>query len=151
MQNAAFDWDKNSVARLLELREKGLSAGEIAADFCQHYRHYVTRNAIIGKLGRLRVKPPPANGHGSIGNHNSVGPHEYPTRRLPPNLPPAQASELPVEFSKHAKTIWNLRPNSCRWPIAGAGEHMRYCGTRCSPPYCDRHRELAYKPPPKKF
>lgn len=50
MKNAAtFDWTDTDVEKLIALHLKGLSAREIGAQF------NVTRNAIIGKLSRLKA------------------------------------------------------------------------------------------------
>ena len=43
--------------------------------------------------------------------------------------------------------LWNLRINSCRWPLGGTWEHVEfYCGEPCTAgsPYCKEHRRRAF-------
>lgn len=46
-------------------------------------------------------------------------------------------------------TLLDLKPEHCRWPIAGAGETTVFCGaaTKENSSYCPTHHAVAYLPP----
>ena len=162
-------WTDELVAQLLKLWEEGLSAADIA----QQLGHGLSRNAVIGKIHRLRAagKAPASRKNDSASRKR---PAPKPRRQAdapaatartagsgalaaqPVQAVATQALELPreetrlrlVELEKGLiQDIMELRHDSCRWPIGNPGEDdFSYCGRKAGEgkPYCEHHAGLAY-------
>ncbi len=125
----------------------------------------VTRNAVIGKLGRLGVqlanpptkprpeKPAPTDNHFTRPMHQRVkvraGSNQH--RKQIQIIPATEIIDLPPDASSFACTIAGLGPvfgmDQCRWPVDEMpSADMRYCGAASNGPWCQRHRRIAYKP-----
>ncbi len=51
-----FDWTDQRVAEAMTMRDAGMSSRQIAESMSQQYGHPITKNAIVGRLNRSRVK-----------------------------------------------------------------------------------------------
>jgi GcrA cell cycle regulator len=99
----------------------GLSCREIADDIG------VSRNAVIGKLSRLKRSAP----------------------RLQYRPLQAAASDEPIH-NAHRCCLLDLSEDRCRWPISTPGAaDFCFCGNPPIKglPYCAGHTRLAYRPP----
>lgn len=131
------------MARMAELRTAGWSASAIAADLGGG----VTRNAVIGKLGRMKVAwkgealkyRPPLKKRPVAAKRPPRKVSPAPQRPLPP--PPA-----PTPLGGGPITIADLTNYRCHWPLGDPKEaSFRYCGAAKAPdgPYCASHKALA--------
>lgn len=166
-------WPPERIAQLLTLWGKGYSAESIAAKMGGG----LTRNAILGKIHRLRRKL------GLDAVPNRVRDEHTPTRptrskkskeqkaepkpaRSPrkgktmthPDTPAETQAETSLTEAANvlASTPWPdaimaLRAHHCRWPF-GDPRHtsFRFCGAKAEPnrPYCAAHNRLAYNAVP---
>jgi GcrA cell cycle regulator len=153
MKNAAtFDWTDTDVEKLIALHLKGLSAREIGAQF------NVTRNAVIGKLSRLKAAGRcPELGeavlllkkrHQKITSANILkstlrreNPRPAP-RPIPKPKPVLKLVQKPVEVAPvpevitltgaYAQPLHNLRRKGCKWiaesPPKGRMDDALMCG-----------------------
>lgn len=150
-------WTEDRVETLKKLWTEGLSASQIAKEMGEG----VTRNAIIGKVHRLklsgratpsrpprpRVKAAPkprvtaTNAARTNGTNAPVVQREAPI--APPPLEPA-----PLPSGEFA-TVLTLTNHICKWPIGDPTQaDFRFCGrkSKASSPYCDAHASQAYQP-----
>ncbi len=160
-------WTEERVEKLKELWAEGLSASEIA-----RVLGGVTRNAVIGKVHRLRLagRAPARRAKPSTGTNAK--------RRVSQKKPQGTATPVtngatalkarqetvPVEAAKarpaplslveppvkgRITNIMDLTHKTCRWPIGDPGdEDFAYCGDHAQPgsPYCAHHARIAYQP-----
>ena len=135
-------WTPAMVATLKELlaAPEYMSCYDIASIITAQSGVPLSRNAVAGKVNRdqlayLRIAKPPKTNK----------PKRKPKMFTPPVLLPL---EHPTETSPPLScTLFELRPNSCRWPLAvnEAGEHL-FCGV-VKPPersYCAEHYRNSY-------
>lgn len=123
--------------RLTELCSVGgLSAGAIARILNDEFHPAIplTRHSVIGKVFRhgLRLRP-------------AV---KLKVKQQIPQIP--QIRQMPpVQTADSFVSIMELNRTHCRWPMAGSGADMRYCGvTEASMPghpYCNQHAKMAYQ------
>jgi GcrA cell cycle regulator len=131
-------WTQERVETLKQLWADGLSASEIASS----KRLNTTRNAVIGKVWRLKVsarswqpgphKPRRANG--------TPKPPPLPPRPKPPPPP------TPIAPQMRELTIFRLQPHHCRWPLGNWLEPARlFCAadTHEGEIYCPFHQAKA--------
>jgi hypothetical protein len=59
---------------------------------------------------------------------------------------PPKSVDLPRETIADPVSLFDLRQHHCRWPVAGAGAAMQFCGAakHGDQPYCLRHSRRAY-------
>lgn len=136
-------WTDARIEHLKSLINDGLSFALIAA------RIGTTRNACIGKAGRL-----------GLSNPNPRKPLLVVDKKLPPQnrplvIKPAEDKAAPMTIVAHKPISSRLGPikfgelteRYCRWPI-GEGRPFEYCGADkaegCS--YCSTHKAMAYTP-----
>lgn len=151
-------WTDERVALLKKYNEEGLSRSEIAAKLGAG----ISRNAVIGKLMRLGIRPVYLAGK--------------PRRLCAPHGPRPRVTKRPASYSyikifngkmEHVKLaeVFDLEPenivdpvplmklsaHTCRWPVNGVGEFL-FCGAEPTEgkPYCARHCRMAYVKPEKK-
>jgi GcrA cell cycle regulator len=136
-----MSWTDERVAELRALFAESLSAGAIAAKLGG-----VTRNAVIGKLGRLGLHlSPKVKGR-------PVGAPRTPRKRKPwqpaiiEQFPSAEAINLPPESATTPVTLMQLTAVTCRWPVSGDGITTLFCGAvpALGYPYCGAHCDCAY-------
>ncbi|WP_291868345.1 GcrA family cell cycle regulator [Bradyrhizobium sp.] len=140
-------WTTARIDLLKSHFEAGLSCREIAASIG------VSRNAVIGKLSRLRL------------TRETTGDEPPPNRpakeRRPKPGPRRQYEMLRVVYrekdpaddaavvSEHRCSLFELNQERCRWPISTPGaEDFCFCGNTPlkGMPYCRGHTRLAYRP-----
>lgn len=144
-------WTDERIEKLKELDRQGLSASMIAEQL-----RGVSRNAVIGKLHRLRLtkrtycpkspifgKPPrPKFQRKEPATRTLFFGQPVPKIKLEPLPPPElQATDVGrVAFD-------DLEPHHCRYPI-GNGPDLRFCGDSKFPglPYCEHHARRCYRP-----
>lgn len=163
-----FAWPQEAIDTMIRLYVKGDSASQIAKQLGSN----LTRNAVIGKLNRLRDKGlrPELSQHvisikranGQQINRINAAKLATPYRPQPkpakvilfkaptmpkpaPPPPPAAALEPTGE---HAAILANLRPRGCKWIVEdflhGQGDEALMCG-ELRPgdgPYCEHHRRM---------
>ena len=139
-------WSPGRTARAAQMAKEGYSASQIAADLGGG----ITRNAVIGKMHRIRAPfaAKPNNGNGVR------KPHGNRKRERPrPREPKPEAAQSPTHVSLDEPTrkrTWvrfaKLEAGQCKWPVLGEpGPAMFCCGRRriadtC--PYCAGHLRL---------
>ena len=160
-----MDWSDALILQLRELWDEGHSTAEIGR------RLRVTKNAVVGKAGRLDLpaRPSPIIRHGE-----TRAPRNPPAVRRPKDtLPPlASGAVVPVpvaaprQFTNAQNASLGRRPPApvatptppppakpygrvitCCWPIGEPGTRsFRFCDVASVPagPYCAEHRALAY-------
>lgn len=161
-----FDWNELRVAQLKAMVADGLSSSKIADQLG------VTRNAVIGKIDRLKLarpgktvstrpRKPKASAGYALGNmvaRLNVGKTPRRSKFAAGNFNgtdgpmPPQATELPAEPVPATRvTIYELTEKTCRWPCFAGDEPIHekfYCGglTVHELPYCGHHCRMAYTP-----
>ena len=114
----------------------------------------VSRNAVIGKLSRLKLTREKS---GEARPARKAG-EKRPRARSVPRLQyqmlqkvyaePAGAADAPI-LSEHCCSLLELSEESCRWPISTPGAaDFCFCGNMPLEglPYCAGHTRLAYRP-----
>jgi GcrA cell cycle regulator len=147
-------WTDQRVETLKKLWTEGLSASQIAKEMGEG----VTRNAIIGKVHRLklsgratpsrpprpRIKAAPKPRVTTSAPRTSTSP--VVARETPIAPPPLEPTPLPSgEFA----TVLTLTNHICKWPIGDPTDpDFRFCGrkSKAASPYCDSHASQAYQP-----
>lgn len=148
-------WDDARVKELIALFETGLSAGQIAKQM-----GFTSRNAVIGKLSRLRKSQligPSKNAPCRPSNGVSGAKTYRPPRPIAPPRPPRPyvKRDTPANYPKpsgeHAARLIDLKPDRCRWIesdfLNGDGAEQFMCGEPVKiegKPYCGHHHALAY-------
>jgi len=114
-------WTEERVARLRELWTQGKTASEIGTALGG-----ISRNAVIGKVHRLKLSGRPS-----------------PIR----HRPTIEATPMPV--GSGSATILALGDRSCKWPVGDPlSPEFHFCG-KCAQtgmPYCSEHAVMAYQP-----
>ncbi|MBS0644263.1 MAG: GcrA cell cycle regulator [Proteobacteria bacterium] len=162
-------WNEESILRLRELWDQGLSTAEIGR------RLGVSKNAIVGKAHRLDLtaRPSPIRREPSVRVERPATPPRVGGPTLPPlasavvtpavvatvqplrPAPVAAPAPRPVVPPPHvAPPVRTLatpsaprRTPACCWPIGEPGKKdFRFCDDASVPgkPYCDEHAKLAY-------
>jgi GcrA cell cycle regulator len=113
-----MSWTEERILNLTTLWNEGKSASEIAQALGD-----VTRNAVIGKVHRLKLdgRPSPIKG--------PIRPRE---KRVAPQ-----------------KAIAAFSDRACKWPIGDPRQaDFHFCGGEAEPglPYCGTHAAVAYQP-----
>jgi GcrA cell cycle regulator len=159
-------WNEETILRLRELWDQGLSTAEIGR------RLGVSKNAIVGKAHRLDLTARPS----PIRREPMARPERpAPALRVSaPTLPPLPSAVLPpIAAIPSPRPVPSLRPSppprpvappppirpvaapaalrrsapACCWPIGEPGKRdFRFCDDVSVPgkPYCDEHAKLAY-------
>ena len=151
-------WTDDRIARAKKLAGEGLSFSAIAADLGG-----VTRNAVIGKLGRLGIKKkclgqprrrtspiPKAQRNGGAVLFGIRSRAAEKSRNAAPQqsvdfdeLPSSEATSLPAEPPRNIVSLFDLRPEHCRWPISDHNDKtIGFCGADRlddTVSYCSHH------------
>jgi GcrA cell cycle regulator len=165
-------WDDERSALAAKLYREGLSAAQIA----KQLGGGLTRNAVIGRLHRMGAsnqdRRPDAQRRGGSARAKQMSLADKPRRtageggltnrlkQMPakPRGPTPAAPKLRViNVESVPKTLMQLRPRMCRWPIemdvkTPATAESLFCAARTAEgePFCRAHRALAWvKPNPK--
>ena len=163
-------WNDQIIRRMLELLQEGKSASHIARVLSEMAGQELSRNAVIGKLHRMRKagqipqaeEPPaqrqtataqrtPARSGKDRGQPAISGALALETKVQPaPQAEPAPKLEVVAEEKGLVADIMDLNQHTCRWPIGDPGEEgFCYCGRKPQSglPYCERHAAIAYTSP----
>lgn len=157
-------WTDDRIARAKKLSEEGLSFRAIADDLGG-----VTRNAVIGKLGRLGIKKkclvqprrrtspiPKAQRNGgaalfSIRARAADKSRKTVAPKRPVDfdeLPSNEATSLPAESQRNIVSLFDLRDHHCRWPISDhTDKTIGFCGRDRADDkvsYCVHHCRRAF-------
>lgn len=151
----AFSWPEETLTLLKTRWADGASASEIAKEIGQG----VSRNAVIGKISRLKLQRRDVKaahvGHARRANEKRHGNFQQPkANAIVAKALQRQAPSFPVEpFDMEDGEgvdvtrlvgILDLEHRSCRWPVKGEGSGTLFCGVHTDQrPYCDAHRARA--------
>lgn len=159
-----MSWDERKIELLRKLWDEGLSAAQ-----CAERIGGVTRNAVIGKVHRLKLQlrgrqPGIAPPHKRGGWRNTRAildavrntpraytPQDKPVKAKPklPELPDSWVPE-PETLAPRVKDITALSRHHCRWPIGDPREPgFGYCGRGPIEglSYCPHHARKAFRGP----
>lgn len=151
------NWTDERVSALTKLWNEGLSATQ-----CAKQLGGVSRNAVIGKVHRLRLS----------NRAEPSAPARAPRTPAPPRVPkprmtkparpaPGRAAAKPVAAVDQARparaftveepgtaTIVSLSAHACKWPIGDpSSDGFTLCGRfKEGGPYCTEHARVAYQP-----
>jgi len=159
-------WDPERVEEMKRRFDAGLSCSQIARELG------VTRNAVLGKLHRLRLTRPRDLASGQIEQRRAArlarpktprppSPRIWLPRRLRLNVAaqhellaeafwaaPPRVEEVPIHNGRGC-TLLELGSAHCRWPINNPGAaDFCFCGNEPVKglPYCAGHARIAYRP-----
>jgi GcrA cell cycle regulator len=158
-----MNWTDERVELLRKLWAEGLSASQISAQLGG-----VTRNAVIGKVHRLKLssrgrastapsrpkKPASTNGHKPVprpvahrsNGANALQPHFEADVAPRPHF--TAAAPVVVPISRHLKLV-ELTERTCKWPNGDPlHEDFSFCGNDSAEagPYCAYHSRIAFQP-----
>lgn len=124
-----MEWTQDRVEALTKLWAEGMSAAVIQAQLG------VSRNAIIGKVHRLKLPGRPTKV-----STPKRRPARSPTFRI---RRPVQRKAAPVIDLSHQCSFQALAPRCCKWPLPAG----MFCGatTLDLRPYCAGHADVAYR------
>jgi GcrA cell cycle regulator len=145
-------WTAERVELLKSHFEAGFSCSEIAREIG------VSRNAVIGKIFRLKLsRPPNARARSSP---RERGPSIqrprilFGQRRILMALyanPPTPVEDAAIDHGQRCSLL-ELSREKCRWPISNPGAaDFWFCGNEPVKglPYCAGHARIAYQPAPR--
>jgi GcrA cell cycle regulator len=163
-----FVWDAKATGVLLKMHREGCSAAQIA----KALRNKVTRNAVLGKVHRLRgsgqLNPAIKTAAGlSESNARATSVAKAKSRQIARQhkpstgfgsaaVPSVVVPPRPISVTEYdtidPKTpgllrMMELRRHHCRWPLNSAlGGEYYFCGDQkvVGRPYCERHAAIAY-------
>jgi GcrA cell cycle regulator len=141
-------WTDERVEQLKSCLDAGFSCSQIAREIG------VTRNAVIGKIARLKLvrvkdalagqrerRPPPIAPHPRIVTQHQI------LKAL--RAMPERAAAEPASGGANRCSLFELGQGKCRWPINEPGaENFCFCGDKPVEglPYCVPHARMAYSP-----
>ena len=134
-----FNWTDDAVARLRAYAAEKLTAAQIAA------RMDTTRNAIIGKCGRLKIP--------LLALRNRTG--QAADRKRAPRIvfaPTVSFAPSTVVQEPLNIPLVDLEPHHCREVVSPDGVMGVFCGhpKREGSSYCEHHARLNHYPAPRK-
>ena len=141
--NLTNAWSIERTDELKALWAKGFSASHIASELGG-----LTRNAVLGKLHRMKVAARPKGLPKPKQKRRRAAPRPKQPRPFDLLMAEPELIELPFDQSPDAITIAGLGDETCRWPLGQPAHDMLYCGSQRHAPfsYCTRHAQIAYKP-----
>jgi GcrA cell cycle regulator len=152
-------WTETDIAELSRLHGEGKSASEIAAALGGS----VTRNAVIGKIGRLRrselrdviAAATPSPRKPVVRKPAPVAPVRAaaPVAQPAPVVVSATPARPPSASTPAGISMDELTLNTCRWPLWSARETSGlYCGCRVlvGKSYCAEHLAIGTAPLPQR-
>ncbi len=130
-------WTEDRVGRLRDLYREGKTATQIAADLGGG----ITRNSVIGKIERLRLRS---------GSTVAAPVAQRPVPAVSKGLVPAVVVET-MPAAAAPVTMDGLTEFSCRWPLGDPrSADFHFCGARKGSdagPYCAGRAALARQTP----
>jgi GcrA cell cycle regulator len=148
-------WTPERVEQLRTCVVNGLTCSQIAAEIG------VTRNAIIGKIHRLGLKPLRSPGTPARACPPRAASPRFSQRKLlrlmfaeAPSLAADQTADLESIESAQRCSLLDLAAGKCRWPVADptgdrGGTDFVFCGNAAVTgfSYCAGHARMAYRLP----
>jgi GcrA cell cycle regulator len=128
-------WTDALVEQLKTLLGDGLSSSQIGEKLGR------TRNAIIGKVHRMGLALKNLN-NGQRRNPQPRHPRRIKVSTKSPNVSPP----LPMEEAAQPCTLFDLKYDSCKWPVNDGVPEFMFCGKpqAAGQPYCETHAAKAY-------
>jgi hypothetical protein len=148
MVGEMLPWTAERKARFIELFNQGLTHSAIAAELGG-----TTKNACVSISRRLGLAdrrtgtPRPGRKERAVQVQQRIRKEETKPRAAPTIVKPLPTLE---ENGGAGVSIWKLNHTHCRWPIAGEGAKMRYCGAPKfdaeNSSYCEEHYHRSIAP-----
>lgn len=138
-------WTEAIIATVRKGWESGMSGGAIAALIHSTHGVVVSRNAVLGKVSRLRLSCR------KTASRKSYPKRDRPTANHRVVFAPPMLDVVPVppDDAVTAKSVHisDLEPHHCRW-VMGEPRQTMFCGCEQVPglPYCAGHAQRAYQP-----
>lgn len=135
-----IEWTQEKIDDLAIEFEKGSSMSEIADAMTVKYQEDITRNAVLGKIHRLRMMRIKA-----VSKPKSKARAKKRRQQFLPYQPP-----LPTKWTIEPPglfrcSIQELNSDRCHWPM-GIGPPFSYCGAQVwNRSYCHFHYKLSLK------
>ncbi len=134
-------WDKEgALERLKALADQGIIAAIVARTLSEEFNIIVTRNAVLGKMHRLKMK-----------KRKLDNPSPPKVRVLKVRLPKRYPNVIKFEKPEPVKNISinQLRRGVCHYPISELNQRppYTYCGARATDEretYCTKHFDLMH-------
>ena len=143
MRRAEFAWTEELVQRLVALWNEGASAAEVQARIGAP-----SRNAVIGKVHRLRLEGVPLRGvEQSLSSVRPVSEEPWGTDGRVAKPEPVTVPASKVDVLPGAVHLLDAMHGQCRWPLWDCDDEPKYvCGAAAEPgcSYCYAHRRIAY-------
>ena len=148
MKHPPTKWTFRALATLARMAREGSNSTQIAAEL----GNGLTRNAVLGKIHRLRGKGtslPTSAATPAL--KPKAKPKPKPKLFAPVALTPRPATLTPYDaidpLTPGLLRMLDLQAHNCRWPLNSAmqGEYY-FCGAQVAPdrPYCPAHVAVAY-------
>lgn len=135
-------WSDDRVTQLRSCFDAGLTCSQIAREVG------VTRNAVIGKLHRIRLLRGHKPAEKKAPRVQLLRIRSRTPRLVRVALPPPDPEEPDIPSIK--VSLAELNEFTCRWPIGDVGsENFCFCGNQVYGPfpYCIAHARVAYRRP----
>ena len=145
-------WTASAVAELRQMVAAKMTAAKISAHFG------ITRNAVIGKAHRLKLRL--MGGRGFIksapGKSRPHRPRRAAQQANKPMVSPtfvADTVEPVLDMTGYhtvGRPLMELSRNQCHYAVSDVprgGEHL-FCAAPATRSWCDNHRRIVYRPPP---
>jgi GcrA cell cycle regulator len=139
------EWTEELTEKALRLWDEELSASQIAAKLNEDDGTHFTRNAVVGRLHRLKA---PKRGPAKDKPQGKAARHWQPKIVSEPFVPQM------VEPTPRRLTLLELTDSTCKFECSGSEviSEFMFCGdpTVDGLPYCRAHCRIAYAPKPSK-
>lgn len=152
-------WTQARTIYLVQLWAEGKSARQMSVLMSARFNHVVTRNAVIGRLGRLGltdekrhhvpvIKKKVANRRKMNAKRRQKVDDAWKLKPPQPKRTPHPPLEYETFFCEvivpvdQRKQLVDLEEHECRWPIGHPRQDdFHFCGARRTPgsPYCGYH------------
>lgn len=137
-------WTAEREAALRKAVAQKLTGGQITDILNAQFGLRLSRNAVIGKCGRLGIRLA-GKSKGGAGLVTTTGKRNAPpllAKPAPPRPLPVAPAPLTAEDIAELRTLLTLPGGACRWPLAGEGKMTQFCGQEQAAddaPYCAWH------------
>lgn len=145
-------WTEEMMIDLLTCWNNKITPAKIAVSMTAKYGRHLSRSAIIGKLSRLGLRttpdtPPEENKYLKAKKPQQQNPFNTWTRRPRRAASPQLSEHIEVVVpADQRKTLLDLEPEDCRWPIGDPyDDGFHFCAARQVPgsSYCAYHTNAA--------
>ena len=151
-------WSEDGLTeRLLTLHAEGRhTIREMTNLLAKEFHIKLTKNAVIGKLHRLKLETPKIV---VTSRRKKTRPKPAPRPVFKPRVvkPKVEATVgfvyyPPKPAASRNLSIYQLNRHTCKFPTSGAGEDCRFCGLSVDIlPYCPYHTSVATVPASKRW